>query len=600
MRLRFIFLFIFCVPAFAASINGRQQMDLSGEWQFQFDPDSRGESECWQLPGYRGEWLALAVPGTFNTPVLGRESYEGKGWYRRTFEVPASWKNQKVYVRFLGVALRCKVWLNGQLVGTHLFGHTGFEWDITSSIRWRGPNTLVVLADNRILEKAIPDKKWVAWWNYGGIHREVLLEARPPLEFRQLRWIARRVSSSEWVLQIDARIGKSGKPWAGTVELQLADKAGRKIWFQREPVKSQRDLDKKWVAHLKDIEAWTPDSPNLYTLVLQLSESKDLADRRQIKIGFRQLEARGSRLFLNGEPFYAKGMARHEMYMQDGFAVAAARTRQDFEEIKALGCNFVRLAHYPQHPRVYDLCDELGLLVWDEIPAWMTESNTLLDPEVWNSYVTPQLREMIEQDGIHPCVAVWSVANEIDSDTESGAEYVRRATSWVRQFDPSRLVSFASFRYERETDLDAVDIIGINAYHGWYHSTIHDSGPALDRLHKKWPNKPILVTEIGAGCTLGRHNPKPLDMGWDYSEEYQVKFLTTHLKQIFAPERRDFCAGVVIWVYADFRDPHMLNRWHHPPEQKFINNKGLVTEDRRPKPSYFAVQQFFRHLDRAE
>ena len=226
------------------------------------------------------------------------------------------------------------------------------------------------------------------------------------------------------------------------------------------------------------------------------------------------------------------------MYPGAGMTLSREQVRKDLADIKALGANFVRLAHYSDAEQAYELADEMGLMLWSEIPAWQSRPETLGSDEVWNSYGAPQLREMIAQRRAHPSVVVWSVGNEFASDKEPVRQYVARATALVREIDPSRLVTFASDRRERDISFGTVDFIAINEYFGWYYGAIPDLAANLDTLHRRWPDKPIVVSEFGAEGILGWKNPAPADRGMDYSEDYQLKLVGTHLGYILDPRAR--------------------------------------------------------------
>ncbi len=344
----------------------------------------------------------------------------------------------------------------------------------------------------------------------------------------------------------------------------------------------------------RNISPWSPDSPTLYTLQVVI-ETESTRHVKTHRFGFRQIETRGAQILLNGEPILIKGMSRHEQYPGLGNAVPERITRMDIQHIKELGCNFLRTCHYSQHPHLYELCDEYGLLVWDEIPAWKTSLASLSSDSVWQADGAPQLRELVEQNRNRTCVVMWSVGNEFNSDKPSVGAFVQRAADHVRSLDSTRLVTFASDKHRPgATDLgfQHVDVVAVNEYYGWYYGAIHDVDDMLRRLHQAHPDKPILVSEVGCGTMPGLHAPNPPSSGQIYSEEYQVRFLQTHLQQIYAPEHAEYVAGAILWVYADFKDPHRYSN-AHPAAALYQNSKGLVTQERKPKPGFEVVKRFF-------
>jgi beta-glucuronidase len=568
--------------------------DLSGEWDFRFDPEDSGERLEWYRDRQAAGWSRIRVPLSFNAAFPDHANYQGKAWHRTAFRFPAPESGGRTLLRFLGVALRSKVWLNGQPVGEHLFPFTGFTLDVTEAVRPHDLNYLVVLADNKILPRAIPDAKWYGWWNCGGINREIYLERKPDIYLEDPVITTRMGGSERWEFAVRVPVRNTAGKLPGRLRLSVRDSSRRVLWRSEAGASLAKGIS--WHEFHKTFEnmaPWSPEHPSLYSLEAELIPDHGAHDKKKVRFGFRQIETRGTELYLNGAPLKMRGVSRHELYPGDGMTVPAFRTRQDFEDIKLLGCNFVRLAHYQQHPQVYDLCDELGLLVWSEIPAWQTAAETLGDPEVWKTYGAPQLQEMIEQNRNHPSVIIWSVGNEFPSDKPAVAGYVRKATQFVRQLDPTRLVTFASDRELKDISFESVDFIAMNEYYGWYYGKFDGVGALLDGLHAKWPGKPIFISEFGAGSVLGRRNPSVNDTSRDYSEDFQVRLLTSHLRQMLDPKRRSFMAGQCIWLYNDFAQPVRGVHPKPPPGAEHMNVKGLVTRQRVKKRAFAVVQKIY-------
>ncbi|HUZ45839.1 MAG TPA: glycoside hydrolase family 2 TIM barrel-domain containing protein [Terriglobia bacterium] len=568
--------------------------DLSGEWDFRFDPDDSGEKQGWYRDRQAAGWSRIRVPLSFNAAFPDHANYQGKAWHRTVFRLPAPDSGGRTLLRFLGVALRSKVWLNGQPVGEHLFPFTNFTLDVTEAALPHDLNYLVVMADNKVLERAIPDTKWTGWWNCGGINREIYLERKPPAYLEDPIITTRMEGGEHWKLSVRVPVRNTAEKLSGRLKISVQDSARRILW--RSEAAMPLDQGTAWHEFhktLKNVAPWSPEHPSLYSLQVELIPDQGARDQKTASFGFRQIETRGTEFYLNGEPLKMRGINRHELYPGNGMTVPAFETRQDFEDIKKLGCNFVRLTHYQQHPRVYDLCDELGLLLWSEIPAWHTSPATLSDPEVWKTYGAPQLQEMIEQNRNHPSVIIWSVGNEFHSNMPAVAGYVREATRFVRRLDPTRLVTFASDQRMKDISFDYVDFIALNEYYGWYYGNFDEVGPMLDQVHAKWPGKPILISEFGAGSVLGRRNPQANDKSRDYSEDFQVLLLTSHLRQMLDPKRRSFMVGETIWVYNDFACPVRGFHPKPPPGYEHINVKGIVTRQRVKKRAFSVVQKIY-------
>ncbi len=573
--------------------------DLSGEWDFRFDPDDSGEKLGWYRDRKAAGWDHIPVPLSYNQAFPDHADYHGKAWHRTAFRLPAPDSGGRTLLRFLGVAIRCKVWLNGQRVGRHLFPFTNFTLDVTHAVRPHELNYLVVMADNKLLKRAIPDVKCTGWWNTGGINREVYLERKPDAYLEDPVIVTRMEGGGRWKLSVRTHVRNTAAGQSGRLRLSVRNSAGRVLWTSQASTRLARGASRhEFSKTFSDVAAWTPDDPSLYSVQVEMIPEHGPRDEKTTRFGFRQIETRGTEFYLNGEPIKTRGVNRHEFYPGDGMTVPAFQTRQDFEDIKSLGCNFVRLTHYQQHPRVYDLCDELGILLWSEIPAWHTAPETLGDPEVWKTYGAPQLQEMIEQNRNHPSVIIWSVGNEFHSELPAVAGYVRKASSFVRRLDPTRLVSFASDKRAEDISFGGVDFIALNEYYGWYYGKFDEVGPMLDEVHAKWPGKPILITEFGAGAAPGLRNPQANDQSRDYSEDFQVRLLTSHLHQMLDPKRRSFMVGETIWVYNDFACPDRGMHPKPPAAYDRVNVKGLVSRKRIRKLSYDAVQKIYANAPR--
>jgi beta-glucuronidase len=578
---------LLAIPALGRTV------DLAGLWDFRYDTDNRGEAANWQITPVQG-WTKIQVPGSYNQAMRNSVPYQGKAWYRTSFEAVLR-PGERTLLRFEGVAIRSKVWVNGLLVGEHLFPYTGFAFDITGYLK-RGPNQLAVLADNQLLKDAIPDLASTGWWNYGGINRGVFLDIVPEIYVTGLT-VTTKMLPSGWTFAVTADLlSRAGAVTEASAEFLLSDPSGRTVWTHQ-----MGDLlgvgpatFKPPIAQLAQVGEWSPEHPNLYRLTITLRCGGGTF-QKTVAVGFRQIEVRGSQILLNGRPVFFKGVNYHEMYPGAGMTLSRDQVRRDLADMKTMGCNFVRLAHYPHDEQVYELADEMGLMLWSEIPAWQTRADTLGSDEVWNTYGAPQLREMIAQRRTHPSVVVWSVGNEFPSDREPVARYVARAAALTREIDPTRLVTFASDRRERDIAFDSADFIAINEYFGWYYGSITDLAANLDKMHQKWPNKPIVVSEFGAEGIAGWRNPTPPDTGMDYSEDHQVKLVGTHLGYILDPARKGYMAGALIWVYADFPNASAFGRSSaHPPIASVMNCKGLVTDDRQHKQVWETVRQAFR------
>ncbi|RKX43399.1 MAG: hypothetical protein DRP64_08275 [Verrucomicrobia bacterium] len=570
------------------SVGSAEHVSLNGLWQFRTDPGDKGLTENWPEEDL-GTWMPIKVPSAFNVAYKELWSYEGVAWYRRGLQLSGEQLagGQRVFLRFLGASLRKKVWVNGILVGEDVSPYSPFEFEITQAVH-PGDNRIVLRTDTRRLEVSLPDRKWNGWWNYGGIYRDVFAEIRPPTFIRSL-WMTTEMGDSEesgWQLSVcsDLSLPESIPP-AGSVAFTLMDPEGKEVWKGQTQA---RDGRVSVQGSLAKVRVWEPGFPVLYTLVASVG-----SHTLTIRTAFRQISTRGSQICLNGKPITLYGINYHEDHEAYGNAIPLEAMKQDLDAIRELGCNFIRTSHYTAHPYVFDYCDKNGILVWTEIPAWKTSVESLTDEDSWRTYIAPQLTSMVREYRHHPCVVFWSVGNEFNSSQPKVAEYVRRAVSFVKQLDSTRLVTFASDKRLQDQAAAYVDVISWNEYYGWYYGTLFDIGPVLDKGHAQWPDKPILISEFGAGGPIDRPTGGGEAVkGKHYTLEYQTRFLRTHLQQIYDPKRASFVAGAAIWCYNDFADPHR-HGGGHPEAWYQVNTKGLVTRDRRRKPAFNEVKQIY-------
>jgi beta-glucuronidase len=349
---------------------------------------------------------------------------------------------------------------------------------------------------------------------------------------------------------------------------------------------------------------WTPDNPNRYRLSFTPFFKGRKGVRTSFLRGFCQLTTHESGLFLNGKPVYLRGMARHDILDLNGKPLTREQRRRDLAEIKELGVNFLRIAHFPQHRDVYELCDSIGLLVMDEIPAWKTDKKYLATGKA-REYGSAYMRDLIDMHGNFTCISLWSIGNQFKSYETSVADYVKAVATTVRQTDSSRLVTFCSYYYLWDKAFRYVDVIAINEYFGWELASLGMLPSLLEKIHNEWPDKPVVVTEIGAQAKYGLRNsearlagPVKSLLGKDISEDHQALYIGAHLDTIW--NKRGFVHGVVVWAYADYMAN--LNKKKTPDMPFGINSCGIVTADRKKKRAFQVVKQnysrFMNEIDR--
>lgn len=553
-------------------------VSLNGKWNAIVDPYSRGEPMKFYLnrkPEKKSEFLEysfdgglrLDVPGDFNSQVPELKYYEGNVWYQRTFEAQKH-PGRRQYLYFAGVSYETKVWLNGVEVGRHEGGFTPFQFDITDHVK-DGANDLVVLVNNERRPDGIPAMSF-DWWNYGGILRDVFFVNRPAVHIRDYK----------------VQLKPDGGGIAGYVQLEGAD-SPQEVTLAIEGLKVKETLttDDKGFAPF-EIQAkpdlWAPGNPKLYPVTISTGQ-----ERIDDEIGFRTISVKGTEILLNGEPVFLKGVNFHEEIPQRlGRAYSEADAAMILSEVKALGCNFIRTSHYPQNEHIVRAAERMGLMIWEEIPIWQGIEFT--NPEIFKK-AERMLRDMIYRDKNRAAVVMWSVANETKPSAERDKVLVG-LVELCHQLDGTRLVAaaFDNPRYDGQTRTfrledklaEAVDVVGVNKYLGWYQPFPVPPGEI------QWDvaaGKPLIFSEFGAEALYGKRGPD--DVAHEWSEDYQAAVYRQNLEMFRnIPNLR----GTAPWVLFDFRSPYRC----HQTYQNGWNRKGLVCDKGHRKMAWHVMKDF--------
>lgn len=588
-------LLLIAAPARAQSdplitnVRARRITSLNGTWQAIIDPYEVGYYNIRQQPISDGGFAAnrkardrsdrveydfdtgarLLVPGDWNSQRDELFFYEGTIWYKRDFDydLPAG---SRLFVYFGAANYEAVAWLNGHKLGEHEGGFTPFNFEITDYVRDTG-NFLILKVDNRRRREAVPALN-TDWWNYGGLTRDVFLVELPGTFVR------------DYLIQLDREAPNQLAGW-----LQLDGPALRQRVRLRIPeagVEAALQTDANGYARFRfdaDLERWSPEDPRLYEVELAAE-----TDRVSERIGFRTIETRGHDLMLNGKPIWLRGICIHEQApLRDGRAFSEQDARTLLGWARALHANFVRLAHYPHNEYMTRLADEMGLLVWAEIPVyWMI---------AWGQEATlesagNQLAELINRDKNRASVILWSMANETPPSQER-LDFLVALTEVARSLDPTRLLTAALVAHyvdDRTLVIDDpfgayLDVIGVNEYVGWY-----DGLPEkADRL--SWQlayEKPLIISEFGAGALQG-HYGDPLTR---WTEEFQANVYRHQLEMV---ERIPFLRGTSPWILTDFRSP----RRPLPLIQDYWNRKGLISDRGVKKQAFYVLMDYYAEIE---
>ena len=447
----------------------------------------------------------------------------------------------------------------------------------------------MVRADNRFSEKSalhIPND----YMTYGGIIRPIVLEEVRAAYIQYVhvtpyrangKWNARVTVKLKNVFSKDS-VSKEEKRFDLALEL-----AGLNVMLSDIDITTQQEITTECV--FENVEAWTPEHPQLYEVQVRLLQKGMVYDDLIDRFGFREIHVSGKEIYLNDKKIRIKGLCRHEDHPQFGCALPFAAMAADLELIKDLGANSIRTSHYPNDEIFLDMCDENGILVWEENHARGLSEEAMRNSNFeWQAEQV--ITEMIPAHYNHPSIYIWGILNECASETEYGRECYRRQFDLIRSLDTSRPCSFASCKIKTDICLDLPDVVSYNIYPLWYHDTPVEE--YLDDLYQwiqrdtKGSGKPFLVTEIGAGGLYGYRNA--YHSKW--TEEYQAQALE---KQLTAVLSYKDCMGVYIWQFCDIRisDECFAGR------PRTMNNKGIVDEYRRAKLAYDVVKRIYHEIN---
>ncbi len=584
------------VAPLIANINARSTTSLNGQWQAIIDPydvgaiDYRGQplknnSAFYKnyKPKSKSELVEydfdsaghLQVPGDWNSQRESLLFYEGSVWYERSFDFAKS-PRKRAFLHFGAANYMASVYLNGEELGHHEGGFTPFDFEVTDRVRPTS-NFLILRVNNTRSLDQVPTVN-TDWWNYGGITRPVTLVEVPETFIQDYSFQLEKGSTN----QIKGWLQLNGPQLRQTVTLGIPE-AGLKKTFQAD-IGGRVEF-----SFSVDLTLWSPENPRLYTV--EISTNTDHVTER---IGFRSIAVRGTDILLNGNPLFLRGISLHEEApTRSGRAWSDDDARTLLGWAKELGCNFVRLAHYPHNEAMLRMADQMGILVWEEVPVYWTiqweNPGTLRNAE-------NQLNELITRDRNRAALIIYSVANETPI-SEARNRFLLQLVQLAHSSDPTRLVSAAlqedivqdggrlSIRINDPIG-NELDVTGGNEYIGWYTHTIADLD--ITDWSSKY-DKPMIISEFGADALFGDHG----DAQTRWTEEYQESL---YQHQVAMLKRIPFLRGATPWILKDFRSP----RRTLPYIEDYFNRKGLVSDHGEKKKAFFVLQKFYQDLQSAQ
>jgi len=571
------------------NIPGRKLTSLNGKWQCIIDQSDIGIGSWFaiykdQKPKGKTDFfeysfddgLVLDVPGDFNSQLPELALYEGTMWYKKKFTYTKD-PSKQLFIHFAGVNYMTDLFLNSEKIASHEGGFTPFTARLTDKVK-EGENSIILRVNNQRIKDGIPSLGF-DWFNYGGITRDVYLVETPARYIEDYFVQLKKGSKNEiagWIQMSNHELGQEVMlqiPEIGLNKKLVSDTAGR-VAFSLPA----------------SLTLWSPKNPKLYNVVIRTA-----TDTVREAIGFRSIEVKGTDILLNGQPIFLKGANFHEEIPQrKGRAYSEPDALQLLTYAKELGCNFIRLAHYPQNEYIVRLAEKMGIMLWEEIPVYQGiafgDSNMQVK-------MNRMLTEMVHRDKNRCGIIIWSMSNETSPGTARNAAIINMA-AYTRQMDPTRLIASAFDRVDYNGNIVSItdtlsnylDVLSVNEYLGWYRPW--PSKPE-EVVWKSAFNKPLIMSEFGAEALYGLHGPSDTASSW--SEEYQEQ---VYKDQVTMLKRIPFLRGTSPWILIDFRSPRRL----HPVFQDgqsgsgMWNRKGLLSDKGYRKKAWYIMADYYRNL----
>ena len=566
------------------NVYGRQYTLLNGKWNAIIDPYQQGRKTAiyrnralkdkadFKEYAFEGG-LRLNVPSDWNSQIPELKYYEGTMWYARKFEINKK-SDENLFLYFGAVNYRCRVYLNGTLIGSHEGGFTPFQFNVTNVVK-EGGNFLAVEVDNTRTADAIPALSF-DWWNYGGITRDVMLVHTPKNYIRDYFIQLDKYDSD----RVHAEVQLSAQNAGQLVKIEIPElKIANKVFTDGTGLA-------KATFRVRNLERWSPQAPKLYQVIVS-SEVDEVKEN----IGFRNLYVKNTQLYLNDSPVFMKSIGLHEEISQrQGRAYSEQDAIALLSEAKGLGVNMIRLAHYPQNEYIVRLAEQMGLMLWEEIPVWQgidfKDSSTRLKAQ-------RMYTEMLLRDRNRCALTFWGVANET-APSESRNAFLKSLVELCHKMDTTRLITAAfdlpklnseTNAFEMEDDfIENLDVVSINKYMGWYHRW--PMSPSEIRWNVAL-DKPLIFSEFGGEALYGQSGDSTVTSSW--SEEYQEKLYKDNLEMFkYIPN----LAGISPWILFDFRSPYRF----HPTNQEGWNRKGLISDQGYRKKAWYVMKEYYESI----
>lgn len=595
------FFYIFILLFIVGWVQAQQRViyTINDGWKF-----TKGSPFEAQLTGCDdSSWETVNIPHTWNDKDADDETpgfYREAVWYRKQLFIDKSQKGRQAVIYFEGANQEVRFYLNGQFVGEHKGGYTRFCFDITPHLRY-GQENLFAIYVNNVYNPNIPPLS-ADFTFFGGIYRDVYLQFMNPVHIATNDYASSgvyirtpEVNNSTASVEITTLL-TNDMPHATEIRVEniICDADGKEVKKTHAEVKlvageTKADISKK--IKIDSPRLWDIDDPYRYMVYTRILDKRkgSLLDEVVNPLGLRWFKFDSEKgFFLNGKGRKLIGTARHQDYFQKGNALRDELHVQDVLLLKEMGGNFLRVSHYPQDPVIIEMCDKLGIVTSVEIPV----VNAVTETEEFLHNSVEMAKEMVRQDFNRPSVMIWGYMNEIFlhrpytkgkqlEDYYRFTEKVARALeATIREEDSSRYTMMAYHnmpQYYEDAHLTEIPMIqGWNLYQGWYEPDINEFQRLLDRAHKVYKGKVLMVTEYGLGVDSEVHSYQP--ERFDFSQEYGLVYHKHYLNEMM---KRPFIAGSSLWNLNDFYSESRADAVPH------VNNKGVVGLNREKKDVYW-------------
>lgn len=574
--------------ASAATSGTRSLTPLGAGWRFKLENPPGAEKAAFDDSG----WQALSLPHCwgFEQAERGEKPPRATGWYRRALDIQPA-PGRRYFVKLGAASTEADGYVNGEHVGKHRGGFGAFCFEVTKQLGKAGPNTLALRVSNADTNNIAPLSG--DFPVYGGLYRDAaLLETGDicidPTQNAApgVAWLQTEVNKKEALLDVTAQISNGTKEAKDlTLSAKLVDASGKTVAETKQEIKAAPEVTAPYELRVKvsGPHLWQGrKDPYLYRAIVEVSDTSGGLDAVEQQIGLRSLRIDPDKGFLlNDEPYHLHGANIHQERRGKGWAVSKADIEEDVALFEDIGATAVRAAHYQHSDYFYELCDKAGLLVWAEIP----QVDRVAASEEFAENSRGQLLDLVRQNINHPSIFCWSLSNELYPSGSADPHRLLQDLKVVANGeDPTRPTILAT-RTDKWPQANKIpDELGWNVYYGWYSDwpPLSDYGPMREGYRKTSRTGGYAISEYGAGANPAQHEQdpkKPKNDGQWHPEEYQTVVHETAWPQLKAAQ---YIWGTFVWVMADF-----TSWWRKEGGAKGLNDKGLVTADRKTKKDAF-------------